>query len=65
MICVFDNPEYSVGKCIFADPSAASATITDTRGAMSSLMFSREMKLLKEDDLILYAIREFTKRLIV
>lgn len=65
MICVFDNPEFAAGKCIFADPSAPSAVITDTRGAMSSLMFGKEMQLLREDDLIAYVAREFMKRLIV
>jgi hypothetical protein len=64
MICVFDNPAHQNG-CIFADPSAPLAVVSDSRGAMNTILFNQKKKLIDEDDLLIMAAREFMKRLIV
>lgn len=65
MICVLDSPEFSTGKCIFADPSAPLAVITDTRGAMNTMLFNQQKKMIDDDDVLFMAANEFIKRLIV
>lgn len=45
--------------------TTGAVVITDTRGAMNTLIFNEQMKKLRDEDMVVVAAREFIKRLVV